>query len=93
MIVRQRRSVSSADACGYALRLEFRRSSATVHTVRLANYIFLPAKTHVAHGDTVRWVWSNGFHTSTSDASSPKQWSSPDLSGSGQSFEVVFVFR
>jgi hypothetical protein len=50
------------------------RASATVHTVSVGNFFFTPAKTHVVHGDTVRWVWSSGFHNSSSDASSPKQW-------------------
>ena len=65
-------------------------ASATVHIVNVGNFSFTPAKTHIEHGDTVRWVWSSGFHNSTSDAGSPKAWASPTLSGSGQSFQVAF---
>jgi plastocyanin len=64
---------------------------ATIHTIEVGNFFFSPTNTHVVHGDTVRWVWAGGFHNSTSEASSPKSWASPTLSGSGQSFQVVFA--
>jgi len=65
-------------------------AQATVHTIQVGSNFFSPAKTHVAHGDTVRWVWASGIHNSTSDAASPKSWASPNLSTSGQSFQVIF---
>jgi plastocyanin len=67
-------------------------ATATKHIVNVANFSFTPAKTHVFPGDTVRWVWASGIHTTTSDPSSTKSWASPTLSGAGQSFEVVFNF-
>ncbi len=63
---------------------------ATIHRIDVGNFSFTPAKTHVQPGDTVRWLWANGTHTSTTDPSSPKQWSSPVLSLTNQSFQVVF---
>ena len=67
-------------------------ASATKHIVNVGNFAFLPAKTHVAPGDTVRWAYSNGIsHTSTSDPSSPKSWNSPFLDTPGQFFDVVFT--
>jgi plastocyanin len=65
---------------------------AVKHIVNMTNFAFSPAKTHVMPGDTVRWVWASGLHTTASDVSSPKSWSSPTLSGAGQNFEVVFNF-
>jgi len=66
-------------------------ATATKHIVNVANFSFTPAKTHVAPGDTVRWVWSSGLHTTTSDPTSSKSWNSPTLSGSGQFFDVAFA--
>jgi|GEM_PF-2556053 len=66
-------------------------ATATKHIVNVGNFAFTPAKTHVAPGDTVRWVWSSGLHTTTSDPTSPKNWGSPNLSGPGQFFEVAFT--
>jgi plastocyanin len=41
-------------------------SFATIHTVAVADFSFTPG-TFTAHvGDTVRWVWSSGSHTTTS---------------------------
>jgi plastocyanin len=67
-------------------------ANATKHIVSVTNFAFTPAKTQVFPGDTVRWVWGSGVHTTTSDPGSTKSWASPALSGSGQSFEVVFNF-
>jgi plastocyanin len=66
-------------------------ANATKHIVNVGNFAFTPAKTHIAPGDTVRWIWASGLHTTTSDPTSPKSWNSPTLSGSGQSFEVAFT--
>jgi len=66
-------------------------ATATKHIVNVANFSFTPVKTHVSPGDTVRWVWSSGFHTTTSDPTSPKSWNSPTLTGVGQFFDVAFA--
>jgi plastocyanin len=65
-------------------------ATAAKHIVNVSNFAFTPAKTQVYPGDTVRWVWGSGFHTTTSDVTSTKSWGSPTLSGSGQFFEVAF---
>jgi len=36
------------------------------HIVHVGNYYFNPSSLNVAVGDTVRWVWDNGSHTTTS---------------------------
>ena len=42
---------------------------ATVHTVTVSNFQFSPATiTNVQVGDTIKWVWSNGGHNTTSAA-------------------------
>ncbi|MCX6832695.1 MAG: dockerin type I domain-containing protein [candidate division Zixibacteria bacterium] len=66
-------------------------ATATKHIVNVGNFAFTPKKTQVAPGDTVRWVWSSGLHTTTSDPSSSKSWGSPTLSGVGQFFDVIFA--
>ncbi len=39
---------------------------ATKHTVQVGNFFFSPATLTVAVGDTVKWVWMAGSHTTTS---------------------------
>ncbi|MCX6832021.1 MAG: T9SS type A sorting domain-containing protein [candidate division Zixibacteria bacterium] len=90
MILSQRLSLRNVVFVVALCCMSASRASATVHTVSVGNFFFTPAKTHVAHGDTVRWVWASGVHNSTSDASSPKSWASPNLSGPDQSFQAVF---
>ncbi len=46
------------------------KASATVFIVTVANFAFSPnAIPNVMVGDTIRWVWSSGFHDTTSDSS------------------------
>ena len=55
--------------------------------------LFNPTIQSAIVGDTVHFVWFDGFHTATSyDESSPgtPQWQSPILTGAGQSFDHVF---
>lgn len=39
---------------------------AVKHVVNVQNYSFVPANLNVQVGDTIRWVWINGTHTTTS---------------------------
>jgi len=65
---------------------------ATIHSITVGNNFFSPLKTTVHPGDTVRWVWVGGvLHTTTSDASSPKQWNSPTSSVAGFTFDLQFT--
>ncbi|MFN2386081.1 MAG: hypothetical protein ABR576_07315 [Thermoanaerobaculia bacterium] len=49
-------------------------SAGTIHNVSIANDTFVNADITVALGDTVRWTWVNGVHSTTSDT--PGLWDS-----------------
>ncbi|MFZ0455261.1 MAG: plastocyanin/azurin family copper-binding protein [Ignavibacteriaceae bacterium] len=42
----------------------------TTHIVQASDFVFTPAELTIAKGDTVKWVWVNGMHTTTSDSTS-----------------------
>jgi plastocyanin len=44
----------------------FTAANATIHTVTVASNSFTPSSFTAMVGDTVRWVWSSGTHTTTS---------------------------
>ena len=46
--------------------LLFIKSFATVHKVQVSNFQFSPASVNAVLGDTIKWVYVNGFHTTTS---------------------------
>ncbi len=47
-------------------------SKATIHRVSVANFSFSPADiSNVTVGDTIRWVWVSGRHTTTDTAVGP----------------------
>lgn len=52
---------------------------AVKHTVNVQNYSFNPANLNVQVGDTIRWVWVNGSHTTTSTTipGSAAAWDEP----------------
>jgi plastocyanin len=91
MIICQKQSLRSVVLVVAICLIVTSQAFATVHIVEVGNFAFTPTKTHITHGDTVRWVWASGVHTTTSEADSPKSWNSPTLSGSGQSFQVAFT--
>ena len=64
-------------------------ADATIHTITMSGTSYSPKGTIVHWGDTVRWSNSSGFHTSSSDAGSPKTWDSGTTT-SGDSFDVIF---
>ncbi|MDH4033007.1 MAG: hypothetical protein OEV80_04325, partial [candidate division Zixibacteria bacterium] len=47
---------------------------ATIHHIDVGNFFFAPTGTTVAPGDTVRWTFVGGSHTTTSEVTSPKAW-------------------
>ena len=52
-------------------------SNATVHVVQVSNFQFSPSTMSVFVGDTVRYVWVSGNHTTTCDASQDPNTSLP----------------
>ena len=61
---------------------------ATVHNISVGNFFFSPANTVVNYGDTVRWTFVSGIHSSTSDGSSAKTWDSGILGAGTDTFEL-----
>jgi plastocyanin len=49
-----------------ALTLFSLTTNATVHVVNVADFSFSPSNLPVVVGDTIRWQWVNGSHTTTS---------------------------
>lgn len=66
-------------------------ATATTHTITTANFSFSPVSiTTVQVGDTVKWVWANGSHTTTSTnvPAGAASWNSP-LNSSNTTFSYV----
>ncbi len=65
---------------------------ATVHEVHVADFHFAPAQFDAIVGDTVKWIWDNGTHTTTGTSvnipSGADTWDAP-IDASNQSFEYV----
>jgi plastocyanin len=62
---------------------------ATKHTVTVQNFVFTPSSLpNVFVGDTIRWIWVNGSHTTTSTTipAGAATWNSP-ISFSAQVYE------
>ncbi|MGI8951729.1 MAG: T9SS type A sorting domain-containing protein [Chitinophagaceae bacterium] len=52
---------------------------ATVHIISVSNFQFSPSTQNAIVGDTIKWVWVSGFHTtsSTSVPASAATWDAP----------------
>jgi plastocyanin len=63
-------------------------SFAVKRIVSVSNFLFSPASVSANVGDTMRWVWVAGFHTTTSTIVPPgaATWDSP-VTSSNQTFE------
>ncbi|MEI7896267.1 MAG: BACON domain-containing carbohydrate-binding protein [bacterium] len=65
-------------------------SFAVKHVVSVGNFFFNPSSLNVNVGDTIRWVWSAGTHTTTSDPGGipvgAASWDAP-ITSSQTSFE------
>lgn len=58
--------------------LFFNKTKANIHIVQVANFQFSPASvTDVIVGDTMRWIWVSGSHTTTDDPSTQAATSLP----------------
>jgi plastocyanin len=66
-------------------------ASAELWTVEVGNFFFNPAILTVQDGDTVKWQWVGGFHTTTSGdpCSADGLWDAP-ITSSNQTFQRVF---
>ncbi len=62
-----------------------------VHEIYVSDSV-TPTGTMVSPGDTVRWILQSGTHRIISDPSSPKPFSSEELSVQGQQFQVAFHY-
>ncbi len=66
-------------------------AQATIHNVDVGNFFFTPSNVNAFPGDTVRWTWVGGVHTSTSSAGNGKSWASGIISTPGATFQIVFA--
>lgn len=64
--------------------------SQTTHIVQASNDVFTPADLTISKGDTVKWVWVNGFHTTTSDSTTGLTVWNALLDQNNPSFSFVF---
>lgn len=62
---------------------------ATIHNISIGNFFFSPTNTVANVGDTIRWTWVSGSHSTTSDVSSAKVWDS-GVKSSG-TFDIVIL--
>jgi plastocyanin len=62
-------------------------SAGTIHNVSISNNMFINSDITIAVGDTVRWTWVNGQHSTTSDT--PGLWDS-GLLMNPSTFDHVF---
>lgn len=63
------------------------QAKAKIDTVQVADFSFTPANLTICFGDTIRFVWMNGFHNVHITA--PFDSTSNDLQASGNVFEFV----
>jgi plastocyanin len=67
------------------------QASGTVHTITVQNFIFTPTSiSNVEVGDTVRWEWVSGTHTTTSTVipSGAATWDHP-ITSTSASFDYI----
>jgi plastocyanin len=63
----------------------------TSHLVQASGFVFIPSDLTITKGDTVKWLWVNGVHTTTSDSpGGVEHWDAP-LDQNHLSFSFVFT--
>ncbi len=66
-------------------------SGQTKHIVNVQNFSFSPQHINISVGDTVRWQWVSGTHTTTSTATSgANSWNAP-ITSSSTTYEQVIT--
>lgn len=68
--------------------------AATVHKVKVSNFQFSPKRVNAVVGDTILWIYKNGFHTTTSTTipAGAAPWDSPmDVNTTKFSYVVSFA--
>jgi len=70
-------------------------ASAATHVVTVRNFEFSPKNLLIQKGDTVRWEWESGSHTTTNgtgpiDPNAGTLWNSP-IESTTPSFEFTFT--
>ena len=80
------------------LALAPRSADAGLVTVHIVNFDFTDTGIGGAHfdpiihvGDTVEWVFDQGFHSTTSVAGIAESWNSTAMAASGQTFDHTFT--
>src|SRR5215471_3225439 len=67
-------------------------ATATIHEVDVADFHFTPAQFDALVGDTVKWIWTSGTHTTTGTSVNippgADSWDAP-IDASNQSFEYI----
>jgi plastocyanin len=65
-------------------------ANAAVHTVNVADFSFSPSSMTVTVGDTIRWVWVSGTHTTTSTSvpTGASSWNA-NITSSSTTFSYV----
>ena len=73
------------------------KSYATIHTIVVGNNTFTPNAVSAVTGDTIRWIWGNGNHTTTNDGLPPTvlpagaaPWSAV-MNNAGSVFDYVLM--
>jgi plastocyanin len=67
-------------------------AKATIYTVEVADFSFTPNALNINSGDTVRWIWVSGTHTTTSTSvpSGASTWNN-SMTSSNTQFQMKFT--
>lgn len=87
----KRRGNLIAAVLAVAVFLGAASARATIHNVSVGNFFFNPATVNAVAGDTVRWTWTGGVHSTTSDPGQGTSWDSGVLSSVGATFQFIFA--
>ncbi|HSD62762.1 MAG TPA: plastocyanin/azurin family copper-binding protein [Ignavibacteriaceae bacterium] len=69
----------------------FLLNAQTSHIVQVSNYAFTPMNVNITVGDTVKWVWAEGSHTTTSDSTIGQNVWNADINVTSPTYSVVIT--